>query len=181
MIRVLITLPEAFDEELHILEKQAENFDKIHLRKNNWSESETISFLNQCSVLLLNRLVLCDHYELTLSYPTGGIHLKEKKRPMNTDIYRKGTISSSFHQLETLCEEGPAFDYALFGPAYLSFSKENYTPSHSSDEIREALEQIETRVVGIGGVSEEKQSEMQELGYSGLAFYTSFWKNYGKA
>ena len=153
MIRVLITLPHAYDDEVSILEEQAENFDKIHLRKRDWTESETSAFLDQCSIPLLNRLVLCDHYHLTFQFDLGGIHLKEMKRHMNNRIFSSGTVSASFHELATLQREGSQFDYALFGPVYPSFSKKDYKPSYTSDEMHDALIQSDVRAIGIGGVS----------------------------
>ena len=181
MIRILITLPNTFGREVAILESYAEKFQKIHLRKEDWTEEQTIRFLDTLSHKLIRRIVLCDHYHLALDYNVGGIHMKESKRTMNIGASGKGTVSTSFHDLHTLKKEAPAFDYALFGPVYPSFSKSGYVPAYTKDDFRKALSQTKARVVGIGGITDNKTGELQSLGFSGLAFYTSFWKDHVKA
>ena len=181
MIRVLITLPDTFEQETDILESQTDKFDKIHLRKNNWSEEKTKRFLEGLSEHLIRRIVLCDHYHLVQQYNLGGIHMKESKRTLGFGPLRHGTVSSSFHDLETLVREGPALDYALFGPVFASFSKPGYVPGYDTGDLKKALHGTTARVVGIGGIEENKTADIRSLGFAGMAFYTSFWKDHGKA
>lgn len=175
-MRVLITLPDSLSGELGILSRHAQEFDKIHLRKPGWTENQTREYLEDAGELC-ERLVLCDHFTLGSEFNVGGIHLKESMRDNVhlSSLETVGTRSTSVHRLSSL-PEMQDYDYVLFGPVFPSFSKVNYKPGYSREQMSDALQSPRPKTLAIGGIDNQTCETTLQLGFDGYAVLTSFWK-----
>ena len=81
------------------------------------------------------------------------------------------TISSSFHDLETLDNDNFEFDYYLLSPVFSSISKQDYEGQGFD------VNHMDKLVVGMGGVTSENIAEFKALGFKGVGVLGGIWNS----
>ncbi|MFG6685297.1 thiamine phosphate synthase [Mariniflexile sp. HNIBRBA6329] len=176
---VLIAPEEDIPNEIDILNKLFKNgLLYYHLRKPNKDFKEHSEYLNKIEPEYHNRIVVHYFHELVNSFDLKGIHFQEQKRIdhidnpgqyfKNLNMFGK-TISSSFHEPETLSACYFEFDYHLLSPVFSSLSKEGYE-GRGFD-----VNHINKTIVGMGGVTNENLDCFKKLGYKGVGILGSIW------
>ena len=69
--------------------------------------------------------------------------------------------------------------YCFLSPIFDSISKEGYKANFDKLELKEFLaKDRKTKVIALGGLTEENYLEVLELGFDGGAFLGSVWNKY---
>ncbi len=176
---ILITKPIFFVAENTAIKKYLErpDIDFIHIRKPNATKAEVERLLQQIPSQYYNRLVLHDYYELAQQYHLHGVHLNSRNpKPPKGWL---GAVSISCHSIAELAERRKEpFAYMSLSPIFDSISKQGYRAAFTTAELREAHEQgiIDERVMALGGVTFDKLSEIQQMGFGGAMILGDAWK-----
>ena len=81
------------------------------------------------------------------------------------------TISSSFHEVAELEKCNFEFDYYLLSPVFTSISKPGYKG------ICFEVNNIDKRIIGMGGVTLENLSKLTNLGFRGAGVLGGVWNS----
>jgi thiamine-phosphate pyrophosphorylase len=177
---VVVIAPENdVQDEISILTQLFEaGLGYYHLRKPCKTYDEHSKYLNQIDKKYHNRIVVHFYHELVNTYDLKGIHFQEQKRKdcldtpsdyfLGLNMYGK-TISSSFHDIETLTTTDFEFDYHFLSPIFSSISKKGYTGKGFD------VNGIDKTIIGMGGVSTTNLSTFTELGFKGVGVLSSIW------
>jgi len=178
---VLIAPEQDIPHEIKTLEQLFEQgLQYYHLRKPHKSYKEHCDYLNQIDKKYHNRIVVHYFHELVNEFNLKGIHFQEQKRinhiddPSNyfTNLNMFGkTISSSFHEIETIENCTFEFDYHLLSPVFSSISKKGYM-GRGFD-----VNHIDKIIIGMGGVTTINLSEFDNLGFNGVAVLGGIWNS----
>ena len=177
---VLISPEKNTANEQHLLHSFfARGLSCFHLRKPGMEIEDYRKYIEAIDPKYHDRIVLHTHHVLLKEFELKGIHFREEDRMkyiddpsnyfMGLPMYGK-TISSSFHNLETLEQCSFEFDYHFLSPVFGSISKNGYLGKgfdvHNSNKT----------VVGLGGANLENFKEFEKLGYAGVAFLGGVWQ-----
>lgn len=178
---MLIVIAPEFDvlNEIIILNQLFEaGLECYHLRKPHKNYEEHCVYLNQIDKKYHNRIVVHYYHELVNSYNLKGIHFQEQKRIdhidnpghyfKNLNMFGK-TISSSFHEIETVIKCDFEFDYHLLSPVFSSISKEGYK-GRGFD-----VNSIDKLIIGMGGVTTQTLPKIFALGFNGVGVLGGVW------
>ena len=178
---VLIAPEEDVINEIDILNRLfEEGLEYYHLRKPSKDYQQYCDYLDLIEEKYHNKIVVHHHHELVNTFNLKGIHFQEQKRRDNIDnpgqyflnlsMYGK-TISSSFHEPEELEACDFEFDYHLLSPVFSSISKKGYEGRGFN------VNHIDKRIIGMGGVTKNNLSEIQKLGFQGVAVLGGIWNS----
>ena len=153
----------------------------FHLRKPSKTHEEHVTYLNSINTEFHNRIVVHFCHELVNEFDLKGVHFQEQKRkdtietnsghyfrPLN--MFGK-TISSSYHELETLAQDDFEFDYHLLSPVFSSISKQDY------DGRGFDVNHIDKVIIGMGGVTSDNINEFKKLGFKGVGVLGGIWNS----
>jgi len=147
-MRILFTSPIGIKNETRLIHKLMTfgNWDVLHLRKPDWSKEKTLQLFHA---------------------------LPEKIRE-KTVLHESGKISChSFEEVKKL--EGKV-DYCFLSPIYDSISKEGYKAKFEKKELKKFLQQKrKTKIIALGGMTEENYKKALDLGFDGGAFLGAVW------
>ena len=156
-----------------------------HLRKIKFSTRELKNFISEIPEKYHNRIVIHTHHELALKFNLQGIYISSayKKRKYSTWLRvkwlrlrrNKLQISRAFRSTEDLVDLKSKFNYVFLSPVFDSLSG-NFQAGFSERNLRTALKETKYHVVARGGISVETIQKAKELGFWGVAFYSSIWK-----
>ncbi len=173
---VAITLEDFFPGEARAIEAALDGgYDLVHLRKPGASEQEIISILEELPAECRARIVLHSHFNLAARYGLYGIHLNSRCSVVPDGFL--GSISRSCHTLEEVEQYKGCCNYLFLSPIFDSISKKGYASAFSDETLKRAAEEgvIDSRVYALGGVTPERLSWLEELGFGGAAMLGSVW------
>lgn len=150
-------------------------FWRIHIRKPGASDDEIRRLLAEIPENLRSRLSIHNALHLAAEFGLGGVHLNRNASTPPSGW--QGIVSRSIHslsELHTLSSEA----YAFLSPIFPSISKQGYTPTISHAEITSALSSFAgtTAIYALGGVTPDKLTYLQSLGFSGAAMLGAAWR-----
>ena len=178
MKTIIITHPTAIEGEAKVITQalRAGAF-RIHLRRPTASEEEIANLLEQIPEELLPRVVLQDQQQLAQYYPVGGIHFncRHPFSTMEESIHRL-QYSISCHTLEEIKTYKAHMDYLFLSPIFDSLSKVGYNSAFTLQDLQEAKDLIDTKVIALGGINLQKIPLLQKLPFGGAALLGSFWQ-----
>ncbi|WP_029034756.1 thiamine phosphate synthase [Salinimicrobium terrae] len=175
---ILFTSEESQGDEKEQLIHFFENgLPLLHVRKPRMTEEELKLWLSRFEEKYLQRMILHQHHHLAEIFPVKGIHLKESCRSKKKDLaeyiqqYKSDgfTVSSSFHDLEQLKNEASAFDHVFLSPVFNSVSK----TGHKGRAFN--VENVQHKVIALGGIETDNITKAKELGYAGVAVLGAVW------
>lgn len=174
MIKIVIT-PEdfSFSNEVEVIKGLLITSTLIHIRKKGVERKEIEQFLSEFSSEERKKMVLHEHIDLAEKLGLGGIHLTSKQSKEDVPNSWKGTISQSCHSVEEVIES--KLDYVFLSPIFDSISKEGYKANFSEEELIEVNQNKQTKVIALGGITEDKISTVESLGFDGYAMLGGFW------
>lgn len=179
---VIVIAPEHdVDNELDTLHQLFNaGLQYYHLRKPHKSLQGHRDYLHMIDEKYHNRIVVHLYHELVNEFNLKGIHFQEQSRIdhidnpgryfKNLEMYGK-TISSSFHEMETLEDCYFEFDYHLLSPVFHSISKPGYTGRGFN------VQHIEKTIIGMGGVTTTNINEFKKLGFKGVGVLGGVWNS----
>ena len=115
------------------------------------------------------RIVIHDFFELARLYGLRGIHLNAR-RSIVPDGWQ-GHVSRSCHSLDEVRRYKDACDYVFLSPIFDSVSKQGYASAFTDETLKQASLDgiIDDKVIALGGVTPDKISYLQQLGFGGAA------------
>ncbi len=173
---IAITLEDFFPGEAVVIEAALNGgYDLVHLRKPGASEEEMISILEELPAECRARIVIHSHFNLALRYGLYGIHLNSRCSFVPDGF--SGSISRSCHTFEEVEQHKDSCNYLFLSPIFNSISKKGYASAFSGASLREAAEKgiIDSKVYALGGVTPERLSWLEEIGFGGAAMLGSVW------
>jgi thiamine-phosphate pyrophosphorylase len=153
----------------------------LHYRKPTHTIAKARSFIESISPSFHSKIVIHNHYELLNEFDLKGIHMPEKIRKEGYSSVRENIVSTSFHILEDIIETKNSFEYAFFGPAFESISKQGYKPVVEINKVQVFFEtnqaKIKFPIIALGGITDQNISEVRKMGFSGAACIGYIWEN----
>lgn len=171
MRKIAITVPELFAGEGEAITSLLRDggYWRVHIRKPGATADDVASLIAEIPPELYPRLTLHDHFDVAVRMGLGGVHLN-MRNPEATAGWT-GMVSRSLHSVDDL--QRYAYDYAFLSPIYPSISK----PGYKGDfDFRELKAHVTERVFALGGVTPDKFSEIESLGFGGVAMLGEVWK-----
>ncbi|MCL3780849.1 thiamine phosphate synthase [Prolixibacteraceae bacterium JC049] len=170
---ILITYPDCFESEALILN---ELFDKytfgLHLRKPGASEREICQLLDQIKPAHYSKIVIHNHPEIARVY---GIRIH------TSGVFRdkiEGAVSTSFHSIEEAMQYDGVYEYVFLSPIFSSISKYGYEKNWNRGELMNFLQKDrKTELIALGGIDENRITEVAEMGFDGCALLGAVWSN----
>ena len=156
-----------------------------HVRKKTFSTRELRNYLEAIPAKYHNRLVIHSHHELALKFKLKGIYVSRshKKKRFKLWFWKKWLklrradleISTTQRSIEDVLDYIPRYDYIFLAPVFDSLSG-NFQSAFSDYNLIPTLKNSRYKVMARGGVSIDTLQKAHELGFGGVAFYTSIWK-----
>jgi thiamine-phosphate pyrophosphorylase len=184
---VLISPSKKQDSEIGMLLNMFEKgLQTYHVRKKNFSTRELKRYLEEIPSKYHNRIIIHTHHELALKYDLKGIYISRshKKRKIRLWFWekwlklRRGNleISTTIRNLEDIGDTPARYNYIFLSPIFDSLSG-NFQAAFSEYNLVRNLKKTKVRSIARGGISINKIQKAHELGFSGVAFYSSIWKS----
>ena len=161
--------------------------ETYHLRKLKLSTKKMKDFICEIPACFHNRIFIHSHHKLAYKYKLGGIHLTatHKKRQNLTWLLHQYIkfknsnikISTSFKTIGQLLEGNinDKYSYVFLSPVFDSHHSK-FQGGFTDHSLRSALSKTNFKVIARGGVDVTSIEKANELGFDGLAFYSSIWK-----
>jgi thiamine-phosphate pyrophosphorylase len=159
--------------------------ETFHLRKHKLSTRKTREFLKAIPAHYHNRIVLHSHHRLAFKFKLKGIHLtRTHKRKKYTSLLRLWllrlrqpdlVVTTSFSNIGSLFETHPFnFSYVFLSPVFDSLQSK-FQSGFTEHSLKSALSKTSIPVVARGGVDLSAIQKAKDLGFHGLAFYSTIW------
>jgi thiamine-phosphate pyrophosphorylase len=183
---ILISPSQKQESEIAILLNMFEQgLLTYHVRKKSFSTSELKKYLEKIPKKYHKRIIIHTHHELALKYDLKGIYISQvhKKRKIKLWLlgkwlrFRKKDleITTTMRNIEAILDSIPRYDYVFLSPVFDSLSG-NFQSAFSEYNLIPILKNTQYRVIARGGISINTIEKAQQLGFGGIAFYTSIWK-----
>lgn len=167
---IAVTLPEIRDDDARIIASLLDSVvDIVHLRKPDAGVDCCRAILEQLSAEHRSRIVIHDYPELYSEFSLLGIHINKRVSALPNGYL--GLRTRSCHSLEDVVRFRDEFDYLFLSPIFDSISKVGYSSQFSHEELFRASSEgiIDERIVALGGVTLDKISYLESLGFGGAA------------
>lgn len=174
---IVITNPTPVENEINIIHSLfAEGLLLLHIRKPDYTEAETESFITKIGLEFKDRLVLHHHHKLAENSGIKRLHYPEKDRShfTITDAHPKST---SVHAIESFNGLSETYQYAFLSPVYQSLSKPQYFPTVNVFQKLQKRTNYKTQLVALGGITPENIQQTLENGFDAVALLGSLWNS----
>ena len=184
MQKIIITQPFFFDGEKEQIENHFLNDDNLilHLRKPDSAVADYENLLQSINPKYHSRIVLHEHYDLQKKYNIRSLHFSTKNRQQSSTFNFQLSItkSTSCHALDEIKSIENEFNYTFLSPIFPSISKLGYHGNLDMKEVKEFLQQKhDIKIIALGGITPERVSQIEELGFDGYAMLGSAWCHCG--
>ncbi len=119
------------------------------------------------------RLLVNDRIDVAMAVAADGVHLGRESMPAGAarKVVGEGMlIGVSTHSVaEARDAEREGADFVTLGPVYRTASKLRYGPPLGTDVLVQAKAAVAVPVFAIGGITQEKITEVREAGADGVA------------
>ena len=159
--------------------------ETFHLRKPSMSTKEMKKYIESIPAHFYNRIIIHSHHKLAGKYSLKGIHLTKKhaKKKFRTWLRLRLLkiknphliVTTSYHRLASVYEQNKKYNYVFLGTIFDQLSNK-FNAGYNETSLRAALSKAELPVIARGGTNAEKIKECNDLGFSGMAFYSGIWK-----
>lgn len=150
---------------------------RLHLRLPGASQNEYKQILDRIAPRYHRQIILCDHYDLLKHYDLGGIYLPYRRVSEWREITLapNQTVAVGAHSIRELESLPQIPNYALLSPLFDSISKHGYKGNTSLRSCRQELRELPYPVYALGGITPNKQEEVTQAGYAGIAVLGDIW------
>jgi thiamine-phosphate pyrophosphorylase len=164
----------------------AEGLEYFHLRKPDADEQAVRRLIEAIPAVYHNRIVMHGFFHLMSAYNIHRWHFREEHRQATTvetlaQEKDKGYIlSTSVHDLTTLQQLPPLFEYTFFSPVFDSISKQQYR-GVAGDDFYIRDEQKPVPVIALGGIDAGNMEKLGDMNFDGAAVLGTIWNEPAKA
>lgn len=170
---IVITNPTAVHNEISIIRSLFENgLELLHIRKPDYSEAEMISFLTAIGSDVSHQLVLHSHHHIAVSFGINRLHNPKAETQKTNFIF-----SASMHSITEFNTLENHYAYAFLSPVYPSISKPGYSSKHNLLESITERTNFDTKLVALGGISQENITETLKKGFDEVALLGTIWNS----
>ena len=148
----------------------------IQLRERDLSARELAALAQEVHVLTASKrsqLLINDRIDIALGLEGVGVHLRSNSLPVTIARQLLGAerlLGISVHSIEEAVQaESHGADYIILGPIYETPSKQSFGPPLGIHTLERACRLVRIPIVGIGGVTKARVSEMLDAGAFGVA------------
>ena len=155
----------------------------FHLRKPESSSQELVLLLQEINPIHYSKIALHSCHFLAKSFGINRLHYNEtsRKQLTNADFeeFKKDglTLSTSIHSVEDYNLLSDHFSYAFLSPVFDSISKADYKAKQFDLSLRK---KTSTKLIALGGITEENQYRAIDMGFDGVAMMGSIWNSEDK-
>ena len=156
-----------------------------HLSKPKFSTRQLQEYIEKIPKQFHNRIVIHSHHNLARKYNLQGVHYtkkhlepnfhnwwREKLLRINTSHFIKTTSHGKLASLYE--EEEMKFDYVFLSPIFDTITGK-YQSGFYEDSIVAAIQKTGKKIIARGGVDVTRVEKINELGFYGMALYSSLW------
>jgi len=183
---ILISPSKKQDSEIGFLLNMFEQgLPTYHVRKKTFSTRDLKNYLEEIPAKYHGRIIIHTHHELALKYDLKGIYISRSHKKSKFSLWfwekwlklRKSNleISTTLRNIEDVMDYIPRYNYIFLAPVFDSLSG-NFQSAFSDYNLAPALKNTRYKVMARGGISTQTIQKANELGFGGMAFYTSIWK-----
>lgn len=155
-----------------------DGFWRVHVRKPEASADDLRRLLTTIPVWCHPHLVLHDHHELCREFHVGGLHLN-RRNPFAPSFAQGArlSLSCSCHSLSEVEQCKSKMDYVFLSPIFDSISKQGYRSQFPLAVLQKAATEgiIDSKVLALGGVTEDRLPLIQRLHFGGAAMLGAVW------
>jgi thiamine-phosphate pyrophosphorylase len=186
-MKIIVISPSKFKENeiKNIIQIFEAGLDTYHIRKPKFSTKQLQEYIEKIPKQFHNRLIIHSHHNLARKYNLQGVHYtqkhleknlrnwwREKMLRMSTSNFVKTT---SHGKLSSLYDtEEINFDYVFLSPIFDAITGK-YQSGYYEDSIKAALQKTGKKIIARGGVDATRIEKINELGFYGMALYSSVW------
>lgn len=175
------------NEELLLTKLFEMGLETLHLRKPNLSTKKIKELLNKIPKQFHNRIVLHSHHNLARKFNVKGIHITKvhKKNKFQTwfniqMIKIKNSnvvITTSYNTIGDILdhEHQYKYSYVFLSPIFDSLSS-RFQSGFTEYSLKSAISKSKYKIIARGGIDINCIEKANEIGFAGLAFYSSLWK-----
>ena len=183
---IVISNSEPIENESEIITKLFESgLETLHLRKPKYSTRQLKDFIKKIPSHFHNRIIIHSHHNLARKFDLKGIHITKthRNRKIKTWLNLKllklkkpnAMVSTSHSRLAGLFEEEGKYDYVFLSPVFDSLSGK-YQAGFTEQGLRSAVGKISFEIIARGGVDADCIEKAQNIGFAGVALFSSIWK-----
>ena len=201
MLKIIFSYPTELPNEVDMVnEVLATEIDYFHIRKPEFDTLAMQNYIESIHSEHYHKLVVHSHYECVKRYELAGIHLNKKglnsirteeesdkcyieplllkNRQIEVFGDRPGIVSASAHSFDEILSFPFAVDYVTLSPIYDSITKPGYKSEYTDiQKLKLFLAGCPTKVIALGGVKEENEAALKEIGFAGFAILGQYWHN----
>jgi thiamine-phosphate pyrophosphorylase len=148
----------------------------IQIREHDLSAGELVALVREVQAVMAPRrcqLLINDRIDVALGLEGVGVHLRSNSLPVTIARQLLGAerlLGISVHSIEEAVQaESQGADYIILGPIYETPSKQSFGPPLGVHTLEQACRLVRIPIVGIGGVTKARVSEMLDTGAFGVA------------
>ena len=171
MKKIAITTPDFFRGESNAIMDllRHRGYWRVHIRKPAASAEEVETLIRNIAPEYYPMISLHDHFGIASRYSLGGVHLNSRNPEAPSGW--NGLVSRSLHSVDDI----PVYDYdyAFLSPIYTSISKSGYHGNFDHAQLKSA---VNSKIFALGGVTPERFTEIQALGFGGAAMLGAAWR-----
>ncbi len=161
--------------------------DCFHLRKHKLTTKKTRDLIKGIPEHFHNRIVIHSHHNLARKFNLKGIHLtkshikKKYKTWLSIKLIQLKNpniiITTSFGNIGQLFEKEHRYPYSyvFLSPIFDSLNSK-FQGAFTEHSLKSAILKTNFDVVARGGVDENALEKSNDIGFSGIAFYSCIWK-----
>lgn len=172
----LISHEQFFEGETEIVTDLLSGYDfTFHLRKPGAMVEGIRNFLSGIPSALHRKIMIHDAYPLSQEFGLKGLHFSTQNRYLRSS-FRGHINSTSAHSLIEVAKLDRLFDYQFLSPVFPSISKPGYSGNLDMEAVKGYLRNARnSRVIALGGITEENIPALQETGFDGVAVLGRVW------
>jgi thiamine-phosphate pyrophosphorylase len=185
---IVISSSNPVEDEIKIVTQLFEaGLETFHVRKHKLSTKKMKEFIKAIPKHFHNRIVIHSHHNLASKFDLKGIHLTKthKKRKWRTWLILKLIrlknpdiiLTTSYSTIGQILEKNQDYDYnyVFLSPIFDNFNSK-FQGGFTEHSLKSALQKTSLQIVARGGVDINSIEKANQIGFAGLAFYSSIWR-----
>ena len=148
----------------------------IQIRERDLSAGDLVSLVREVQTVTAphrSQLLINDRIDVALGLEGVGVHLRSNSLPVRIARKLLGAerlLGVSVHTSEEAVRaESQGADYVILGPIYETPSKQAFGPPLGIHTLEKVCRLVDIPIIGIGGVTAARASEMLGAGAFGVA------------
>lgn len=152
----------------------------VQLREKDLTPAQLLEYAQRLRSLTRKygaKLLINDRADIAVAAEADGVHLTEHSidirsaRKVLGEDRLIGVSTHSFEGAHTAEREGA--DFITFSPIYSTPSKAGYGSPQGLERLREVCTALAVPVFALGGITPERQAEVQHAGAAGIALISA--------